>query len=552
MAEPTGLPTGSGAAGSPRWFVRGDLDGFFGLALDNLIQLLLIVGLCGSVLGFHAELIYGQVLPGAALSLLAGNLFYSWQAMQLARREGRTDVCALPYGINTVSLFIYVFLVMLPVKLTTQDPELAWRAGLVACFGSGCIELGGAFAVDWLRRRVPRAAMLSTLAGIACTFISIDFLFRTYADPIVGLSTFAIVCLVYFGGLRFRGGIPGGLVAVAVGALLWWVFHGAAVPATAWAGATAQVGARVPVLALGDLFAALGEAGKYVAIIIPMGLFNLLGSLQNLDSAEAAGDRYPTRPSLVANGAGTLVAAAFGSCFPTTIYIGHPGWKQLGARIGYSWLNGVFLTLVCVSGMFGVIAWLIPVEAGMAIVLWIAIVITAQAFQATPRTHAPAVVIGLLPGIAAWGAIMLKTGMRAGGARFDGRLQGTLEALGVHPDGVFALAEGGIFTAMILAAAAVGIIERRFQQAAAWLWVAAVLSLTGLMHGWYWTGGDTAMSLDLWRNLADMRGNAQAAVGYGLAGALCFLAPWLGTVAAFDQAGGPADESHDQRPPPGG
>ena len=29
-----------------RWFVRGDLDGFFGLFVDNLVQLLLLVQLC--------------------------------------------------------------------------------------------------------------------------------------------------------------------------------------------------------------------------------------------------------------------------------------------------------------------------------------------------------------------------------------------------------------------------------------------------------------------------------------------------------------------------
>ena len=118
-----------------RWMTRGDVDGFFGLALDNLVQLLVIDALCRHVLGFSNELVYGRVLPGAAVSLLVGNLFYSWQAMQLARRSGRTDVCALPYGINTVSLFAYVFLVMLPAKLAAEaagaaDPAyVAWQAG---------------------------------------------------------------------------------------------------------------------------------------------------------------------------------------------------------------------------------------------------------------------------------------------------------------------------------------------------------------------------------------------------------------------------------------
>ena len=119
-----------------RWIVRGDIDGFFGLALDNLVQLLLIETLCQFVLGFPPELIYGRVLPGAAVSILVGNLFYSFQAKKLAERTGRTDVCALPYGINTVSLIAHVFLVMLPAKvLATRagalDPaRVAWQAGL--------------------------------------------------------------------------------------------------------------------------------------------------------------------------------------------------------------------------------------------------------------------------------------------------------------------------------------------------------------------------------------------------------------------------------------
>ena len=177
-----------------KWIVRGDIDGFFGLALDNLVQLLLIDALCRGVLGFPAELVYGRILPGAAISLLVGNLSTRWQAQAARARDGRTDVCALPYGINTVSLFAFVFLVMLPAKLAAEaagraDPaRVAWQAGLVACLGSGLIELGGAFVAERMRTLTPRAALLSTLAGIALSFISLGFLFRTFARPIVGLD----------------------------------------------------------------------------------------------------------------------------------------------------------------------------------------------------------------------------------------------------------------------------------------------------------------------------------------------------------------------------
>src|SRR5512132_1677873 len=173
--------------GQMRWFVRGDIDGFFGLALDNLVQLLVLSELCRTVLGFPDALVYGRILPRAAVSLLVGNLFYAWQAMRLARSTGRQDVCALPYGINTVSLFAHVFLVMLPAKALAAraglpDPaHVAWQAGLVATLMSGLIEIAAAFVAERVRKATPRAALLSTLAGIAIAFISGGFLFRTFA-----------------------------------------------------------------------------------------------------------------------------------------------------------------------------------------------------------------------------------------------------------------------------------------------------------------------------------------------------------------------------------
>src|SRR6185295_1648231 len=255
-----------------RWFVRGDIDGFFGLALDNLVQLLVLSELCRTVLGFPDALIYGRILPGAAISILVGNLFYAWQAMRLARSTGRTDVCALPYGINTVSLFAHVFLVMLPAKLAAEtagasDPaQVAWHAGLVACFGSGAIELLGSTISERVRRSTPRAALLSTLAGIALTFIAIGFLFRAYARPIIGLGTLAIILLVYFGRVRFRGGLPGGLVAIALGTAFAWLTglspSGAAPPAAAF---------HPPVPVIGALVSAFGGGfwAAYFSVILP-------------------------------------------------------------------------------------------------------------------------------------------------------------------------------------------------------------------------------------------------------------------------------------------
>ena len=195
-----------------------------------------------------------------------------------------------------------------------------------------------------------------------------------------------------------------------------------------------------------------------------------------------------------------MAAAGLGSCFPTTIYIGHPAWKEMGARIGYSWLNGLVMGSACLLGVFGLVAELVPIEAGMAIVLYIGIVIAAQAFQATPSTHAPAVALGLLPGLAGWGASLIKAGLRAGGAGsnsepFNSALLGRLQEADVWASGAFALEQGQIITAMLLAAMLVYVIEQRFLAASITSFLASAASWIGIIHAWRFTQTDTVLEL---------------------------------------------------------
>ncbi len=406
-----------------RVFVKRDLDGFCGLFVDNLVQVLLIVGLGIGLCGMSPELIYGTILPGTAISLLVGNLFYAWQAHRLARKTGRDDVTALPFGVNTPSLIVYIFFVIKPEFDRTGDPIAAWKMGLLACLGSGIIELVGAFLAGPIRRATPRAALLSTLAGIAIGFISMTFALQIFTKPLISMLPLAIVLVGLFSRASLPLGLPSGFVAVLVGTgIAWlmvplqgvsslptWMTFGAA-SAGAVQDSLAHIKFSPPIWCwpmIQEAFEKIEHWLPLLSVVIPMGLFNVVGSLQNIESAEAAGDRYPTTPSMFVNGLSTIIAALFGSCYPTTIYIGHPGWKALGARAGYSTLNGFVMVGLALFGLLGVVAAVIPIEAGAAIVLWIGIIITAQAFRATPEEHAPAVAVGLFPAIAAWGATVM-------------------------------------------------------------------------------------------------------------------------------------------------
>lgn len=510
-----------------RLFVKRDLDGFFGLFVDNLVQLLLIVGLCGGLCGMPGELLYGVILPGAAVSILAGNLFYAWQALRLAKRTGRKDVTALPYGINTPSLLVYVFFVIKPTFDRTGDADAAWRTGLLACLGSGLIEFLGAFVAEKIRRCTPRAALLSTLAGIAIGFISMTFALQIFQKPLIALLPLGIVLVGLFSNVRLPFGLPSGFVAVVVGtAAAWlmvplqslsglppWITDGAQNP-EAVSASLKTIHLYLPVWCGPAILTSLQEIQNWIpflSVVIPMGLFNVIGSLQNIESADAAGDSYATAPSMAANGIGTILAALFGSCFPTTIYIGHPGWKALGARSGYSTLNGLTIAGLALFGLVGLVAAVIPIEAGAGIVLWIGVIITAQSFQATPPAHAPAVAIGLFPAIAAWGATVVMgvfpiTGGKnlqevlsppAAVAEVD-RSEETapaekaaisepkpaVEVNGFLLHGLLLMERGYIFTCMILAAASACLIDRRFRAAALWMSAAAFFTWCGLMHAY--------------------------------------------------------------------
>lgn len=543
-------------------FVKRDLDGLFGLLLDNMVQLLLIPALCAGLCGMtgeNARFVTHYMLPGAAVSLLFGNVLYAWQAHRLAAATGRSDVTALPYGINTPSMLVYILFVMQPVYQRTQSAEAAWQMGLVACLGSALIEFAGAFVAESVRTRTPRAALLSTLAGIAVGFISMQFALQIFQKPLVAMLPLAILFVSLFSRVAFPMGLPAGLIAVVLGTACAWLLPGewTGVPmsATAVGQSLGNLGFMPPVWCGGEIAKVFalpaGEWLGFLTVIVPMGLFNVIGSLQNIESAAAAGDEYPTMPSMAINGVGSLLAALFGSCFPTTIYIGHAGWKGLGARAGYSTLNGLIISAICLSGALSTIAAAVPVEAGMAIVLWIGIIITAQAFQTTPASHAPACAIGLFPAIAAWGMNIVQGAFMVSGGK---TLQDALttiappfqfaqktEVNGYLVHGMLVLERGYILTCMFLAAMAACLIERQFLRAAVWSVVAAGCAAIGLTHGYQIRGNDIDFAFAFVRESAEgvlVHRSWPQAVGYTALAVVFALFGWLQRRVGLKDAAG--------------
>lgn len=473
-------------AGPGRLWVPGDWNGFFGLFTNVLLNVIVLTGLCLGVVQLPADTVFGRILPALGIALPLGNLFYAYLAWKLAKAEGRSDVTAMPYGPSVPHMFIVVFLVMLPVYLETKNPMLAWVGGLAWCFIIGIIVLLGAFIGPQLRALTPRAAMLGTLAGISIAFISMRPAFQMWETPWIGLACFAIVLIAWTANARLPGGLPGGLVAVIVGAAIGWIasllgwsdyMKPAAVSAS-----LAQFGLHLPTFSA-DVWTGLAKVAPLLATAIPLGIYNFTEAMNNVESASAAGDNYNLRQILLADGLGAVVGSMLGSPFPPAVYIGHPGWKAVGGRIGYSLATGVAIALVCFLGLTALLLALIPLVAILPILLYIGLVIGAQAFQASPTRHAPAIILALIPNIAEWAKTQVDGALGAAGTSAATVGLAKLGGFGVLYKGLEAVGGGSVLAGMVLGAIAVYIIDNKMRHAAAWAFGGAVLSFVGLIHG---------------------------------------------------------------------
>jgi AGZA family xanthine/uracil permease-like MFS transporter len=230
----------------------GDVNAFWALAADNLANLIIISGVCTGLFHMPADIVFGRILPGLGMALLVGLSYYGYMAIRLGRREGREDVTALPYGVSTPVLFVYLFAVIGPVYFKTHDPLVAWQVGMAAAFIGGIIEASGSLIGPWIKRVTPRAAMLGTLGGIAIVWIATVPFAEIFEHPVVGFISLAIILAGLVARVSLPWGMPAGLVAIIIGSAIGF-FTGDA----SWD--LSGLGFYAPRFVFSDLFAGLGQ-----------------------------------------------------------------------------------------------------------------------------------------------------------------------------------------------------------------------------------------------------------------------------------------------------
>ena len=493
-----------------QWFALGDLNGFFGLAFDNLTVLSFLAGTLVLVFRFPADIVYTKMFPGTAFGVLVGDLVYTWMAFQLAQRTGSRTVTAMPLGLDTPSTIGMALIVLGPAfvrlkaeGMTERDAAMmTWYIGMATMVMIGVFKLVMSFMGPWVQRVVPQAGLLGSIAGIGLALIGLAPLVDVFAMPIIGMLSLGLILYSLVAGIRLPGNFPSVFAAIILGTGIYYAFG-----ATGWMGGTyagpppvdLHFGLPSPTFEFTNGFT---RALTYLPISIPFGLLTVVGGINVTESARVAGDNYNTRSILLTEAIATLIAGLCGGVAQTTPYIGQPAFKRMGARAGYTLLAGLFIGLGGVLGYVSFFVELIPRAVLAPILIFVALEIVAESFRACPARHFAAVAFAFFPTVARLIGIMLGNPEIVS----PENLQRLLEAPGKSlPETLvtIALGNGFILTAMLWGGFLAELIDRRLIISAIYLMIMATLTFFGVIHSaspdglMYlpWTLGPTAQKI---------------------------------------------------------
>jgi AGZA family xanthine/uracil permease-like MFS transporter len=471
-----------------RWFVMGDVNGFFGLMFDNLTVLSFLAGILIFGFKFPADIIYTRMFPGTAFGVLFGDLVYTWMAIRLAKKSGR-NVTAMPLGLDTPSTIGIALVVLGPAFIGFKASGMAehdaammtWYLGMATMVMIGILKVIFSFVGPWIQRVVPQAGLLGSLAGIGLALIGFMPLIDIFGMPLIGLVALGLVFYTLVAGISLPKNIPGVFASVFMATVLYYLLGPSGIIGQSYSGApplSFHFGLPIPTL---DFLNGIMPALKYLPIAIPFGLLTVVGGINVTESARVAGDDYNTRNILLTEAFATLVAGVCGGVAQSTPYIGQPAYKRMGSHAGYTLLTGIFIGLGGIFGYVSFIVELIPRAVLAPILIFVAMDIVMQSFQACPPRHSWAVAFAFFPTLARMLAIKLGNPDLVPVQNFQNMLSAGGKSL---PEllVIVALGNGFIVTAMLWGAFLAELIDRRINRSVVYLLILAALTFFGVIH----------------------------------------------------------------------
>lgn len=462
-----------------RVFGLGDINAFFGLMLDNMSCLVIMAAILTGAFQMPREIVLYRMIPGSAVGVMFGDILYTWMAVRLARRSGNRDVTAMPLGLDTPSTFGLAFGVIGPTYLATKDAHYTWQVAMATIVLMGLFKIAASFCGPALRRTIPRAGLLGSIAAVALLLIAYLPFLKLFASPVVGFLSLGIILASLIARLRLPLRLPGAFAGILCGTVAYYILGEAGFLPVGqhFAPHIPELHLALPLPTLAFVHG-MGKALTFLPLAIPFALATVVGGVDVTESAAVAGDEYNTRDILLVEGFATLLAGVCGGVIQSTPYIGHPAYKGMGGRAGYTLATALFIGL---GGIFGYLSFfvdLLPEAAVAPILIFIGIEITAQAFEATPKRHYRAIALAFLPAIAC--LVQIEQGLLLGSlGKSAADLSGAAAA---GHKATLVLGNGFIVTSLLWGAAFASLLDHKLKRAAIFVLVCAGATLFGIIH----------------------------------------------------------------------
>lgn len=465
-----------------KYFGTGEFEAFFGVFGDVFSKIAAIVGVLYFTSDFPAEIVMGRILPGIGVGSLIGSLIYFWEAYSLGKKEGRSDVTALPFGVSSTQVFAWLFLIILPIYKQTGDAELAWQIALASCLIGGFIEIAGGFVSNFLVRYIPNSALMGNMAAGALVWLSFNGFLTVFQAPAISVLPLFLLILAFKMKKPFIKGIPNTLFIILIGTILAWLTGSCNFESVKVSMEFFEV--YWPHVWLEDIWKGLGAIGPYLSIIIPLQIANFISTMQAVQSAAMSGDRYPVKRSMVLDGATTVICSVMGSPFPTSVYYGHPGWKKLGAKSGYT-LMMAMMYLTCFFGLPMIILEIIPYEVIIILLVFVGLTVASEVVDNLEKEYSSVIFISLFPILAQYICNLIQDILSVAGTSVAEIGMEKFNEAGVFVFAFQVLSYGAFASSLLYAAWMAYIYRRKFMFAGVTAMILAGLSIIGFIHSEY-------------------------------------------------------------------
>lgn len=461
------------------YFGTGEWEAYYGLFGDVFSKIAAIVGTLYFVEGFPAEIVMGKILPGIGVGSIAGCLIYFWEAHSLGKAEHRKNVTALPFGISSTQVFAWIFLIIVPIYHQTGDALKAWQIAIAGCCLGGFIEIVGGFVSGYLVRYIPNSALMGNMAAGALVWLSFNGFITVFQAPVMSVIPLFLLILSFKMKKPFMRGIPNTFLILVIGTILAWITGNCDLAGLKQS--ANMFGFYPPSFCLGDIFKGFGEIGPYLSIIVPLQIANFISTMQAVQSAAMSGDRYPVKRSMILDGATTVLSSFTGSPFPTSVYYGHPGWKKIGAKSGYTLLMA-FTYLTCFFCLPLIMLEIVPYEVIIILLVFVGLTVSSEVVDNLEKEYSSVIFISLFPILAQYISSAVEDVLSVAGTSVAeiGMQRFTNACVMVYSFQV--LSYGAFASSLLYAAWMAYVFRRKFRLAGVMAFILSALSAIGFIH----------------------------------------------------------------------